>query len=41
MGVLIESEEKKRKDILNTVPKIIISEYSSDPGMVKAGENHA
>jgi hypothetical protein len=38
MGVLIESEEEK-KDILNTVPKIIISEYSSDPGMVKAGEN--
>ena len=37
MGILIESEVGKTT--LNTVPKIIISEYSSDPGMVKAGEN--
>ncbi len=36
MGVLIESE---KTTTLNTVPKIIISEYSSDPGMVNAGEN--
>ncbi|HZK27002.1 MAG TPA: CARDB domain-containing protein, partial [Thermoclostridium sp.] len=40
MGVLIEGEEEK-DEMLNTVPKIIISEYSSDPGMVKAGENFA
>ena len=37
MGILIESEAGKTT--LNTVPKIIISEYSSDPGVVKAGEN--
>ena len=37
MGVLVEAE--KEETTLNTVPKIIISEYSSDPGMVKAGEN--
>ncbi|UZQ86422.1 S-layer protein [Thermoclostridium stercorarium] len=37
MGVLIEAE--KDKQTLNTVPKIIISEYSSDPAVVKAGEN--
>lgn len=37
MGVLIEGEDEKTT--LNTIPKIIISEYSSDPGMVKAGEN--
>ncbi len=43
MGVLIEKPEEEEDDeeegTLNTVPKIIISEYSSDPGMVKAGEN--
>jgi len=38
MGVLVEGE-KEEKSTLNTVPKIIISEYSSDPAMVKAGEN--
>lgn len=37
MGVLIETDEEETT--LNTIPKIIISEYSSDPGMVKAGEN--
>lgn len=36
MGVLVE---EKKESTLNTVPKIIISEYYSDPGMVKAGEN--
>ena len=42
MGVLIEKvkdEEEDDKGTLNTVPKIIISEYSSEPGMVNAGEN--
>ena len=37
MGVLVESAEQKTT--LNTVPKIIISEYSTEPGMVNAGEN--
>jgi len=37
VGVLVESTEKKTT--LNTVPKIIISEYSTEPGMVNAGEN--
>lgn len=37
MGVLVESTEQKTT--LNTVPKIIISEYSTEPGMVNAGEN--
>lgn len=37
LGVMIENEQEK--STLNTVPKIIISEYSSDPAMVKAGEN--
>jgi len=36
IGVMVEKEEEST---LNTVPKIIISEYSSDPAMVKAGEN--
>jgi len=37
MGVLVESTEQKTT--LNTIPKIIISEYSTEPGMVNAGEN--
>lgn len=37
MGVLVDSD--KESTTLNTIPKIIISEYSSEPGMVKAGEN--
>lgn len=37
MGVMIESKDEK--STLNTVPKIIISEYYSEPGVVKAGEN--
>lgn len=37
IGVLVESTEQKTT--LNTVPKIIISEYSTEPGMVNAGEN--
>jgi len=37
MGVLVESTEEK--NMLNTIPKIIISEYSTEPGMVNAGEN--
>lgn len=45
MGVLIDNPEKDKekeedkKTTLNTVPKIIISEYSTDPVMVNAGEN--
>lgn len=45
MGVLISNpekdkeEEKEEDTTLNTVPKIIISEYSTDPVMVNAGEN--
>ena len=46
MGVLIanpekdkEEEEEEEDTTLNTVPKIIISEYSTDPVMVNAGEN--
>jgi hypothetical protein len=43
MGVLIESPEEDEDEeddkTLNTVPKIIISEYSMDPAMVNAGEN--
>ena len=37
LGVMIENEQEK--STLNTVPKIIISEYYSEPGVVKAGEN--
>ncbi len=37
MGVLIENE--KQETMLNTIPKIIISEYATEPGMVNAGEN--
>jgi hypothetical protein len=37
MGVLVECTEEKTT--LNTIPKIIISEYSTEPGMVNAGEN--
>jgi hypothetical protein len=42
MGVLIENpeeEEEEEDKTLNTVPKIIISEYSTEPVMVNAGEN--
>lgn len=45
MGVLISNPEKDKEEeeeedkTLNTVPKIIISEYSTDPVMVNAGEN--
>jgi len=34
-----EEEEEEEDTTLNTVPKIIISEYSTDPVMVNAGEN--
>jgi hypothetical protein len=45
MGVLIQNPEKdKEKEeeedtTRNTIPKIIISEYSTDPVMVNAGDN--
>lgn len=41
MGVLIENPEEDEDEdtTLNTIPKIIISEYSMDPVMVNAGEN--
>ena len=45
MGVQISNLEKDKEEeeeedkTLNTVPKIIISEYSTDPVMVNAGEN--
>lgn len=41
IGVMIENpkEDEEEETVLNTVPKIIISEYSTDPVMVNAGEN--
>lgn len=39
IGVLIKSETTTTNTTLNTVPKIIISEYSFEPGIVNAGEN--
>lgn len=38
MGVVVNAE-KDEKAMLNTVPKIIISQYSMEPTVVKAGEN--